>query len=58
MAKDLLANAYGGMFLSQFLARMSAATVTLEGFVIAKNPMAGEVICFGLRGRTQCHWRQ
>ena len=44
MVEDWLANAYEGMSRRQFLARMSAAGVTLAGFAIAANPVAGEVI--------------
>ena len=44
MGEDWLANAYEGMSRRQFLARMSAAGVTLAGFAVAANPVAGEVI--------------
>jgi carboxymethylenebutenolidase len=44
MVEDWLANAYEGMSRRQFLARMSAAGVTLAGFAVAANPVAGEVI--------------
>ena len=44
MAEDWIANAYDGMSRRQFLARMSAAGVTLAGFAIAASPVAGEVI--------------
>ena len=44
MAEDWIANAYEGMSRRQFLARMSAAGVTLAGFAIAASPVAGEVI--------------
>ena len=44
MVEDWLANAYEGMSRRQFLARMSAAGVTLAGFAISANPVAGEVI--------------
>jgi len=42
--EDWLANAYEGMSRRQFLARMSAAGVTLAGFASAANSVAGEVI--------------
>jgi len=44
MAEDWIANAYEGMSRRQFLARMSAAGVTLAGFAVAATPVAGEVI--------------
>jgi carboxymethylenebutenolidase len=44
MGEDWLANAYEGMSRRQFLARVSAAGVTLAGFSAAANPVAGEVI--------------
>lgn len=44
MGEDWLANAYEGMSRRQFLARVSAAGVTLAGFSVAANPVAGEVI--------------
>jgi len=44
MVEDWIANAYEGMSRRQFLARMSAAGVTLAGFAIAASPVAGEVI--------------
>jgi carboxymethylenebutenolidase len=44
MAEDWIANAYDGMSRRQFLARMSAAGVTLAGFAVAATPVAGEVI--------------
>jgi carboxymethylenebutenolidase len=44
MIEDWLANAYEGMSRRQFLARMSAAGVTLAGFALAASPVAGEVI--------------
>lgn len=44
MVEDWLANAYEGMSRRQFLARMSAAGVTLAGFALAANPVTGEVI--------------
>jgi carboxymethylenebutenolidase len=44
MVEDWIANAYEGMSRRQFLARMSAAGVTLAGFALAATPVAGEVI--------------
>ncbi len=44
MVEDWIANAYEGMSRRQFLARMTAAGVSLAGFAIATNPVAGEVI--------------
>jgi carboxymethylenebutenolidase len=44
MVEDWIANAYEGMSRRQFLARMSAAGVSLAGFAIAASPVAGEVI--------------
>jgi carboxymethylenebutenolidase len=44
MVEDWLANAYEGMSRRQFLARMTAAGVSLAGFAIAASPVAGEVI--------------
>ena len=44
MVEDWLANAYEGMSRRQFLARMSAAGVTMAGFAMAAKPVAGEVI--------------
>jgi carboxymethylenebutenolidase len=52
MVEDWLANAYEGMSRRQFLARMSAAGVTLAGFAIAANPVAGEVITTPTDGLT------
>ena len=52
MVEDWLANAYEGMSRRQFLARMSAAGVTLAGFAIAANPVAGEVITTSADGLT------
>jgi carboxymethylenebutenolidase len=42
--KDWIANAYEGMSRRQFLARMSAAGVTVAGFAIASKAVAGEII--------------
>jgi carboxymethylenebutenolidase len=44
MVKDWIANAYEGMSRRQFLARMTAEGVSLAGFAMAANPVAGEVI--------------
>jgi carboxymethylenebutenolidase len=44
MVEDWIANAYEGMSRRQFLARMSAAGATLQGFAIAATAVAGEVI--------------
>jgi carboxymethylenebutenolidase len=44
MVEDWIANAYDGMSRRQFLARMSAAGVTLAGFAVAATPVVGEVI--------------
>lgn len=44
MVEDWLANAYEGMSRRQFLARMTAAGISLAGFAIAANPVAGEII--------------
>jgi len=44
MVEDWIANAYEGMSRRQFLSRMSAAGVSLAGFAIAANPVAGEII--------------
>jgi carboxymethylenebutenolidase len=44
VVEDWIANAYEGMSRRQFLARMSTAGVTLAGFAISANPVAGEVI--------------
>ena len=52
MVEDWLANAYEGMSRRQFMARMSAAGVTLAGFAIAANPVAGEVITTPADGLT------
>ncbi len=52
MGEDWLANAYEGMSRRQFLARMSAAGVTLAGFAVAANPVAGEVITTPAEGLT------
>ena len=52
MVEDWLANAYEGMSRRQFLARMTAAGVSLAGFAIAANPVAGEVITTPTEGLT------
>lgn len=52
MVKDWIANAYEGMSRRQFLARMTAAGVSLAGFAIAANPVAGEVITTSTDGLT------
>ena len=52
MVEDWIANAYEGMSRRQFLARMSAAGVTLAGFAVAANPVAGEVITTPADGLT------
>jgi carboxymethylenebutenolidase len=52
MAKDWIANAYEGMSRRQFLARMTAAGVSLAGFAIAASPVAGEVISTPTNGLT------
>lgn len=44
MTDDWLSNAYEGMSRRQFLARMSAAGVTLVGFAVAAAPVAGEIV--------------
>lgn len=44
MVKDWIANAYEGMSRRQFLARMTAAGVSLVGFAIAASPVGGEII--------------
>jgi carboxymethylenebutenolidase len=44
MADDWLTNAYEGMSRRQFLARMSAAGVSLVGFAMAAAPVAGEIV--------------
>jgi carboxymethylenebutenolidase len=44
MSEDWIANAYEGMSRRQFLARMSAAGITLTGFALAGKPVAGEII--------------
>jgi carboxymethylenebutenolidase len=44
MVEDWLANAYKGMSRRQFLARMTAAGISIAGFAIAANPVAGEII--------------
>jgi hypothetical protein len=56
MVEDWLANAYEGMSRRQFLARMSAAGVTLAGFAVAANPVAGEVITTSADGGAAA-WR-
>jgi carboxymethylenebutenolidase len=50
MVEDWIANAYDGMSRRQFLARMSAAGVTLAGFAVAATPVAGEVITTPIDG--------
>jgi carboxymethylenebutenolidase len=52
MVDDWIANAYEGMSRRQFLARMSAAGVTLAGFAAAASPVAGEVITTSTDGLT------
>ena len=52
MVDDWIANAYEGMSRRQFLARMSAAGVTLAGFAVAASPVAGEVITTSTDGLT------
>ncbi len=52
MVKDWIANAYEGMSRRQFLARMTAASVSLAGFAIAASPVAGEVITTPTDGLT------
>jgi len=50
MVKDWIANAYEGMSRRQFLARMTAAGVSLAGFAIAANPVAGEIVATSANG--------
>ena len=52
MVEDWLANAYEGMSRRQFLARMTAAGISLAGFAIAANPVAGEIITTPTEGLT------
>lgn len=52
MIEDWLANAYEGMSRRQFLARMTAAGISLAGFAIAANPVAGEIITTPTEGLT------
>ena len=52
MVEDWIANAYEGMSRRQFLARMTAAGISLAGFAIAANPVAGEVITTPTDGLT------
>lgn len=52
MVEDWLANAYEGMSRRQFLARMTAAGISLAGFAIAANPVAGEIITTPTDGLT------
>jgi carboxymethylenebutenolidase len=52
MVDDWIANSYEGMSRRQFLARMSAAGVTLAGFAAAASPVAGEVITTSTDGLT------
>ena len=44
MIEDWLANAYEGMSRRQFIARMSITGISLAGFAMAANSVAGEVI--------------
>jgi carboxymethylenebutenolidase len=50
MVKDWIANAYEGMSRRQFLARMTAAGVSLAGFATAASPVAGEIIATSAEG--------
>ena len=43
MIEDWLANAYEGMSRRQFIARMSITGISLAGFAMAANSVAGEV---------------
>lgn len=52
MVEDWLANAYEGMSRRQFLARMTVAGVSLAGFAISANPVAGEIITTPTEGLT------
>lgn len=52
MVEDWLANAYEGMSRRQFLAPMTAAGISLVGFAIAANPVAGEIITTPSEGLT------
>jgi carboxymethylenebutenolidase len=52
MVEDWLANAYEGMSRRQFLARMTAAGISLTGFAIAASPVAGEIITTPTDGLT------
>ncbi len=50
MIEDWLANAYEGMSRRQFIARMSMTGISLAGFAIAANSVAGEVITTPVAG--------
>ena len=50
MIEDWLANAYEGMSRRQFIARMSITGISLAGFAMAANSVAGEVITTPVTG--------
>jgi carboxymethylenebutenolidase len=50
MIEDWLANAYEGMSKRQFIARMSITGISLAGFAMAANSVAGEVITTPVTG--------
>jgi carboxymethylenebutenolidase len=50
MIEDWLANAYEGMSRRQFIARMSITGISLAGFAMAANSVAGEVITTPVAG--------
>ncbi|MGD1075062.1 MAG: dienelactone hydrolase family protein [Thermodesulfovibrionales bacterium] len=50
MVEDWISNAYEGMSRRQFLARISAAGVSLTGFAISAGSVAGEVITTSAAG--------
>jgi carboxymethylenebutenolidase len=50
MIEDWLANAYEGMSRRQFIARMNITGISLAGFAMAANSVAGEVITTPVAG--------